>query len=206
MEEQLRPRVVQAQQRVRQDALQTAGVLREQAFSTDDVWIGIVTTEPGAMSAWHHHGDHDTYAYVVSGLKRIEYGPGGTGSLVARPDDFIHLPKGVDAPRGESERRSLLLDRVQVGTWSRDDQRRRATVSGAPTTRRRSPRRISPSGLRREGPEPTDAVTLDAGEHGTTSSPTRTLRSPTRCGRRCSTSSCASDPRSTSGRSARLRS
>ena len=27
--------------------------------------------------------------------KRIEYGPGGTGSLVARPDDFIHLPKGL---------------------------------------------------------------------------------------------------------------
>jgi uncharacterized RmlC-like cupin family protein len=95
MEEHLQPRVVQAQQRVRQAALQTAGVLREQAFSTDDVWIGIVTTEPGAMSAWHHHGDHDTYAYVVSGLKRIEYGPGGTASLVARPDDFIHLPKGL---------------------------------------------------------------------------------------------------------------
>jgi uncharacterized RmlC-like cupin family protein len=67
MEEHLEPRVVQAQQRVRQAALQTAGVLREQAFSTD----------------------------VVSGLKRIEYGPGGTGSLVARPDDFIHLPKGL---------------------------------------------------------------------------------------------------------------
>jgi uncharacterized RmlC-like cupin family protein len=95
MEPHLQPRVVQAQQRVRQTALQTAGVLREQAFSTDDVWIGIVTTEPGAMSAWHHHGDHDTYAYVVSGLKRIEYGPGGAGSLVARPDDFVHLPKGL---------------------------------------------------------------------------------------------------------------
>jgi uncharacterized RmlC-like cupin family protein len=80
---------------MRQAALQTGGVLREQAFSTDDVWIGIVTTEPGAMSGWHHHGDHDTYAYVVSGLKRIEYGRGGTASLVARPDDFIHLPKGL---------------------------------------------------------------------------------------------------------------
>jgi uncharacterized RmlC-like cupin family protein len=41
------------------------------------------------------HGEHDTYAYVVSGLKRIEYGPGGTASLVARPDDFIHLPMGL---------------------------------------------------------------------------------------------------------------
>jgi uncharacterized RmlC-like cupin family protein len=95
MEEHPQPRVVQARQRLRQAALQSAGLLREQAFSADDVWVGVVTTEPGEMSAWHHHGDHDTYAYVVSGLKRIEYGPGGTRSIIAGPDDFIHLPKGL---------------------------------------------------------------------------------------------------------------
>ena len=74
MDEQLQPKVVRAQQRLRQAALQTDGVFREQAFSTDDAWVGIVTTEPGEMSAWHHHGDHDTYAYVVSGLKRSSTG------------------------------------------------------------------------------------------------------------------------------------
>jgi uncharacterized RmlC-like cupin family protein len=95
MDEQLQPKVVRAQQRLRQAALQTDGVFREQAFSTDDAWVGIVTTEPGEMSAWHHHGDHDTYAYVVSGLKKIEYGLGGTQSLIAGPDDFIHLPQGL---------------------------------------------------------------------------------------------------------------
>ena len=95
MEEHLQPRVVPAQHRLRRAALQTDGVLREQAFSTEDVWVGIVTTEPGELSAWHHHGDHDTYAYVVSGLKQIEYGPGGTRSLIAGPDDFIHLPRGL---------------------------------------------------------------------------------------------------------------
>lgn len=95
IEEPLQPRVVRAQHRLPQAALQTAGVLREQAFSTEGAWVGMVTTEPGEMSAWHHHGAHDTYAYVVSGLKRIEYGPGGTRSLVAGPDDFIHVPKGL---------------------------------------------------------------------------------------------------------------
>jgi uncharacterized RmlC-like cupin family protein len=60
MENQLQPRVVPVQQRLQQAHLQTAGVLREQAFSTEDVWVGLVTTEPGEMSAWHHHGDHDT--------------------------------------------------------------------------------------------------------------------------------------------------
>jgi uncharacterized RmlC-like cupin family protein len=95
MEEELRPTIVRAPQRSGQAALQTVGVFREQAFSTDDVWVGIVTTEPGEMSAWHHHGDHETYAYVVSGSKRIEYGPGGALSIVAGPDDFIHLPAGL---------------------------------------------------------------------------------------------------------------
>lgn len=112
MEEHLRPRVVQAEQRLRAAALQTAGVLREQAFSTDDVWVGVVVTEPGAMSAWHHHGDHDTYAYVVSGSKRIEYGPGGTQVLVAGPDAFIHVPKGLVHREGnpsEEVSRSIAL-------------------------------------------------------------------------------------------------
>jgi hypothetical protein len=46
MEEHLQPRVVRAQQRLQQAALQTTGLLREQAFSTEDVWVGMVTTEP----------------------------------------------------------------------------------------------------------------------------------------------------------------
>jgi hypothetical protein len=40
---------VRAQQRPQQAALQTAGVLREQAFSTEDVWVGIVTTVLGEI-------------------------------------------------------------------------------------------------------------------------------------------------------------
>ena len=108
MEDHLHPTIVRAQHRERHAALQTAGVLREQAFATDGTWVGVVTTEPGEMSAWHHHGDHDTYAYMVSGLKRIEYGPGGARSLTAGPDDFIHVPKGLlhreGNPSGELSR------------------------------------------------------------------------------------------------------
>ena len=95
MEERIQPRIVRDEERLRQIDLQTAGLLREQVFSTDGVWVGVVTTVPGDMSAWHHHGDHDTYAYLVSGSKRIEYGPGGAESLTARPGDFIHLPRGL---------------------------------------------------------------------------------------------------------------
>jgi uncharacterized RmlC-like cupin family protein len=106
--EPLQPEVVRDEQRLRLPGLQTAGVLREQAFSTDDAWVGVVITEPGAMSAWHHHGDHETYAYVVSGSKRIEYGPGGAQSLTAGPGDLIHLPQGLmhreGNPSGEVSR------------------------------------------------------------------------------------------------------
>jgi len=95
MAEHIQPSIVRDGQRLRDADEQTPGVLRERAFSADDVWIGVVTTEPGDISAWHHHGDHDTYAYVVSGTKRIEYGPGGAQSLTAGPGDFVHLPKGL---------------------------------------------------------------------------------------------------------------
>jgi uncharacterized RmlC-like cupin family protein len=116
MEEHLQPRVVRAQERLQQAALQTAGVLSEQAFSTEDVCVGIVTIEPGEMSAWHHHGDHDTYAYVVSGLKRIEYGPGGTRSLIAGPDDFVHLPKGLMHREGNPSAELSRSIALRVGT------------------------------------------------------------------------------------------
>lgn len=102
------PTVIGAHERLRHADLQTAGVHREQAFSTHEAWVGVVTTAPGEMSAWHHHGDHDTYSFVVSGLKRIEYGLDGNQSLVAGPDDFIHVPKGLihreGNPSGEVSR------------------------------------------------------------------------------------------------------
>src|SRR5262245_10902246 len=87
--------VVREGERLRDAGSQTAGMFREMAFTAEDLWVGVVTTAPGDMSAWHHHGDHDTYAYVTSGLKRIEYGPGGEQSILAQPGDFIHVPSGV---------------------------------------------------------------------------------------------------------------
>jgi uncharacterized RmlC-like cupin family protein len=116
MEEDLHPTIVPAQHRERHAALQTAGVVREQAFVTDDAWIGVVTTEPGEMSAWHHHGDHDTYAYVVSGLKRVEYGPGGTRSVTAGPDDFIHLPKRLLHREGNPSKELSRSIAFRMGT------------------------------------------------------------------------------------------
>lgn len=73
----------------------TAGMHREQAFATDGAWAGFVTTEPGMVSGWHHHGDYDSAIYVLSGALRMEFGPGGADSLDAGPGDFVLVPKGV---------------------------------------------------------------------------------------------------------------
>jgi uncharacterized RmlC-like cupin family protein len=70
----------------------TAGMTRHEAFSTGEVWIGTATTEPGAVSGWHHHGDQDSYVYCVRGTFRVESGPGGGRAAVARAGDFMHIP------------------------------------------------------------------------------------------------------------------
>lgn len=81
---------------VRRDAMrnaaQTPGILRREAFATGDVWAGVATTDPGVVSGWHHHGDHTTYLYVVSGRFLLESGPGGSDVLEAGPGDFVKIP------------------------------------------------------------------------------------------------------------------
>ncbi len=71
----------------------TPGKTREEAISVDGLWSGLVRTEPGVASGWHHHGDHDTSVYIVEGHVRIEFGPGGTQMLEGGPGDFLHIPK-----------------------------------------------------------------------------------------------------------------
>lgn len=73
----------------------TPGKAREQAIDIDGLWSGMVRTEPGVASGWHHHGDHDTSVYVIDGNVRIEFGPGGAQALDAGPGDFVHIPKHV---------------------------------------------------------------------------------------------------------------
>ena len=70
----------------------TAGMVREEAFGTGSLWAGLVRTEPGMRSGWHHHGSHQTAIYVLSGSLRMESGPGGSDLVEAGPGDFIHVP------------------------------------------------------------------------------------------------------------------
>jgi uncharacterized RmlC-like cupin family protein len=77
------------------DADPTPGMRRRQAFTAPGLWAGVVHTEPGATSGWHHHSGHETSLYVVAGRMRLEFGPGGGEVIEAGPGDFVHVPAGA---------------------------------------------------------------------------------------------------------------
>jgi len=74
------------------DADPTPGVRRLRAIDTPGLWAGAAHTDPGAASGWHHHGEHETSLYVVSGALRLEFGPGGQAVVEAVPGQFVHVP------------------------------------------------------------------------------------------------------------------
>jgi uncharacterized RmlC-like cupin family protein len=67
----------------------TPGVAREAAIVVDGLWSGRARTEAGVTSGWHHHGEHDTVAYVVRGVFRVE---SASGVVEAAAGDFVHVP------------------------------------------------------------------------------------------------------------------
>lgn len=71
----------------------TYGMIREEAFTTDGMWAGLVRTAAGMTSGWHHHGDHDTTIYVLSGGLKMESGPQGADVVEAEPGDFVLVPR-----------------------------------------------------------------------------------------------------------------
>jgi uncharacterized RmlC-like cupin family protein len=73
----------------------TPGMARRRAFEAPGLWAGIVDTDPGTASGWHHHGTHQSSLYVLSGTMRFEFGAGGGSAVEARAGDFVHVPAGV---------------------------------------------------------------------------------------------------------------
>jgi uncharacterized RmlC-like cupin family protein len=81
----------------------TPGMQREEAVVLPDVWSGRMLADPGSTSGWHHHGTHDTVAYVVQGVFRVET---ADGVVQGDPGDFLHIPAGTvhreSNPTGET--------------------------------------------------------------------------------------------------------
>ncbi len=81
-------RVIRSSERV-PDTTPTTGMTREHAIAQGGLWAGVVRTEPGMVSGWHHHGEHETTIYVAEGTLRMESAEGATDALAG---DFIHVP------------------------------------------------------------------------------------------------------------------
>ncbi len=110
------PRAVPLSALIEPPELQTAGMRRGQAFAGEDRWIGYVSTTPGEWSGWHHHGDHDTYFYVLAGSIEFEYGPEHATAAVGLhefghvPAHVVHRERTGPGPTGE-----ILLVRIGRG-------------------------------------------------------------------------------------------
>src|SRR2546428_11852146 len=97
---QLETKVVKPRERTRETG-QTPGMIREQAIRTDRVWAGIGLNEALALSGWHHHGDHESVIYGLTGRARPECGPGGKTVLGGGPGDCIYVAPGESAREGD---------------------------------------------------------------------------------------------------------
>jgi uncharacterized RmlC-like cupin family protein len=94
----------------------TPGMTREQAIAIDGMWAGVAHTEPGAVSGWHHHGDHDSTIYVVAGRVRMESGLGGLEIIEAEPGDFLQVPRGAIHREGNPGAEPSEIVVVRAGT------------------------------------------------------------------------------------------
>jgi uncharacterized RmlC-like cupin family protein len=80
---------------------QTTDMRRETAIQPVEgatgpqLWMGLVTTPPGGVSGWHHHGECVSGIYVVSGRARFSWGPGGRESAEIGPGDFLEVAPGA---------------------------------------------------------------------------------------------------------------
>ena len=92
MPERPRPVVVTPSETQALPAAGTPGMERRPLMDDRDRWVGWVRTDAGLAGGWHHHGERDSYIYVIAGGVTIEYGPGGRDSLRAGPGDFIFNP------------------------------------------------------------------------------------------------------------------
>ena len=110
------PRAVHPAERIEAPGPQTPGMVREVAFAAEDRWVGYVRTEPGVWSGWHHHGETDTYFYVIHGAIELEFGPGGRERLAVQAGDFAHVPGGAIHREGTTTDESGEAIVVRIGT------------------------------------------------------------------------------------------
>jgi uncharacterized RmlC-like cupin family protein len=72
-----------------------SGSIGEEAFADPGAWVGFLRLAPGAASGWHHHGRWDSYACVLRGVLRWEFGPRGRDAIEVGAGDTARMPGGL---------------------------------------------------------------------------------------------------------------
>jgi uncharacterized RmlC-like cupin family protein len=69
------------------------------------------------ISGWHHHGDHESTIYVLTGSLRMEFGSGGGEAFEAHPGDFVFVGKHAVHREGNpsSEEATAVVVRAGQG-------------------------------------------------------------------------------------------
>jgi mannose-6-phosphate isomerase-like protein (cupin superfamily) len=113
---QRRPIVIHADHGTVAPGPPTPGMERRQIMEEGNTWVGWARTEARLAGGWHHHGDRDTYVYVVRGDLTIDYGPRGreqvqatAGDMIFNPARMVHRETTGDAPA------EVFLVRVGTG-------------------------------------------------------------------------------------------
>src|SRR5262245_26121941 len=109
-------RVFLAEARRVPDGPATPGMHRLEALAEEGAWLGTVTTEPNTLSGWHHHGDYETYIYVLRGSARLDtFDDGRIEHHDAGPGAFIVVPKGVAHREGSASPAGVEAVLVRIG-------------------------------------------------------------------------------------------
>ncbi len=103
--------------RERVSSVPVPGITREEAVAAGLVTAALVRTEAGMRSGWHHHGDHETVIYVLSGLLQIEFGSSAEEALEADPGDFVYIGRWAVHRDGnpKAEEATIIVFRAGTG-------------------------------------------------------------------------------------------
>lgn len=104
---------------------QTPGIRRRQAFAGDNRRVGHVETQPGEWSGWHHHGETDTYLYVLAGGLESRSALPASASTSAPGTSRTCRPASStgSAPHPASPVRSSWSGSAAVQRWSTSTSR-----------------------------------------------------------------------------------
>jgi uncharacterized RmlC-like cupin family protein len=86
------------------------GIVRE-TVGSERLALQLVRIPPGARSAAHSHGEHESAAYVLEGEVVTWFGDGLVDHVIARKGDFVFIPASVPhvaANYGDTEAVALL--------------------------------------------------------------------------------------------------